>query len=92
MISFERGRPALQLVTDVIVDVPEVMRGGLSVRSDGKRGRVGYGAGDTEQVPVEFVIVEVGGGRRRRRYVHCRCCCSCGGGSDQRRKRTEMRR
>jgi len=92
MISFERSRPALQLMINVVIVVPEVMRRGRSMRSDGEGGRVGHGAGEAKQVPVEFVIVEVGGCRRRRRYVHCRCCCSCGGGSDQRRKRTKMRR
>ena len=61
MIAFERRRPAFQLMANVIVLVPEVICAGLSVRSDGVGRRVGYGAGEAEQVPVEFVVVKVGG-------------------------------
>jgi len=70
MISLERRRSTSRLVGNVVVIVrPEVLcSAGLSMRADGvtRRRRGGDGAGShVQQVPVQFVILQVYAGRRR---------------------------
>jgi len=72
MVAFKCGW-SLQLPANVVTVIWEGRCANLSMRSGGVGRRAGYGAGKAEQVPVEFVILQIGGnGWRRNGYAYRR--------------------